>query len=268
MELLAIKSEIGKGVYIIENKNDKKEILEKYPGCSHRIFKENEKKSALKWADVKEISNRSQQVVNIPSTNNSKQGKHEFIQTLEDLRKLGYTYAELNLSNGKNFKLWLDDIKIFSASVRLYFQSFWSSYDYNKYDFNYCSAPDIQFNDFKEQLDKNSKEYKEREDFDEINMLYEAIKYLNKKSFFCRIVYKPEITINGNFIKISHVFKDVSNSKEIDTIDDILDVAINQNNIVSITPYRWSKEINDERYHKAINKLIADNILDKNGKFL
>lgn len=52
MELLAIKDGEGKGIYLVNNEEEKKFLIDKYNGCSYNVFKENEEEMALEWAGI------------------------------------------------------------------------------------------------------------------------------------------------------------------------------------------------------------------------
>lgn len=105
----AIRTGINKGVYTKKELFNKK--LKETPGASHRVFKgENEKKAALEWANVSEIADAMQQVVETENTKNikkTKQQEHPIVQLLNRYSKEGYKTATLYLSNGKEMKVTL-----------------------------------------------------------------------------------------------------------------------------------------------------------------
>ena len=270
MQLLAIRSSNGKGVYVIDGKEEKQELINKYLGCSYRIFKRKEEEEALRWAGERRIANLPEEMT--ISISSKKQKSDSFLATLEHFSKLGYTHVELTLSNGEKYKIWIRDFRylIFSQHLR------WKS----KEHFYYEGGSVYSFNNFKEKLENSFTTWTGSFLYDNEttleDVLYNLIKYLCKEyNHFFNLIKRPNITINGEYIIIDSTFQDErhkSSRNYIQCIEEIQvqkNIAINKGHIINIKPLDpIDSVIDDEMYNKVIDKLIGENIVTIDGSIV
>lgn len=281
MEFLAIKSENGKGVYLCKNKQEKSAILKQYEGCSNRTFSEKEKDKALEWANVKEVANRPQQVVNTPSNTLKKQAKDvsesEFIDTLNELKNRGYSAARIFLNDGTNFTITIDAAPYYANL---------NSTDRNGHgliDLSRISGIRDSFDTLRKYYEDNyyrnyKKDYPSYEDF-----VYEYLKNLrtapNYNSEKITVpIYNTlpvaKIIVHGKFIVIDKYydkaqFKNIENTSYwnrkavINILDESnikKDLVINTESIIKIVPLNNEWVITDKNWLKAISRLESEGL--------
>lgn len=277
MEFLAIKSENGKGVYLCKNKQEKSAILKQYEGCSNRTFSEKEKDKALEWANVKEVANRPQQVVNTPSNTSNKQAKDvsesEFIDTLNELKNMGYSAARIFLNDGTNFTIIIDAAPYYANL---------NSTDRDGHSLGDLSHSTVSygFDTLRKYYEKYycEKDYPSYEDF-----VYEYLKNLrtapnyNSEKITVPIyntLPAAKIIVYGKFIVIDKYY-DKAQFKNIEkisrwrsrTVINILDesnvkkdLVINTESITKIVPLNNEWVITDKNWLKAISRLESEGL--------
>ena len=110
MKYLAVRNCDQKGVYQYKNKEEKLELLKKFNGLSIRNF--DDKKAALNWANVKEVGNREQQVVQENQNKKTKETKKKventketniFDKLIEKSKTFDTNFAKITMVNGDTF---------------------------------------------------------------------------------------------------------------------------------------------------------------------
>ncbi len=279
MEFLAIKSENGKGVYLCKNKQEKSAILKQYEGCSNRTFSEKEKDKALEWANVKEVANRPQQVVNTPSNTSKKQAKDvpesEFIDTLNELKNMGYSAARIFLNDGTNFTITINAAPYYanlnSAGIDGHHLGDLSNYSGIRDSFN-ALRKYYEDNYYRE------KDYPSYEDF-----VYKYLKNLRTApNYNLEKITVPiyntlpaaKIVVHGKFIVIDKYydkaqFKNTGSSyygnrsAVINILDESnvkKDLVINTESITKIVPLNNEWVITDKNWLKAISRLESEGL--------
>ena len=273
MEFLAIKSENGKGVYLCKNKQEKSAILKQYEGCSNRTFSEKEKDKALEWANVKEVANRPQQVVNTPSNTSKKQAKDvpesEFIDTLNELKNMGYSEACIFLNDGTNFTITIDAAPYYANL---------NSTDRDGHclgDLSHCSGIRDGFNNLRKYYENNyyrEKDYPSYDDF-----VYKYLKNLRTApNYNLEKITVPiyntlpaaKIVVHGKFIVIDKYydkaqFKNTGYITVINILDESnvkKDLVINTESITKIVPLNNEWVITDKNWLKAISRLESEGL--------
>lgn len=279
MEFLAIKSENGKGVYLCKNKQEKSAILKQYEGCSNRTFSEKEKDKALEWANVKEVANRPQQVINTPSNTSKKQAKDvsesEFIDTLNELKNRGYSACRIFLNDGTNFTITIDTAPYY-ANLNTTDRGGHSLGDLSCY-----SSIRYGFDTLRKYYEDNyyrEKDYPSYEDF-----MYEYLKNLrtapnyNSEKITVPIyntLPAAKIIVHGKFIVIDKYydkaqFKNTgcsyfsSRNAVINILDESnvkKDLVINTESITKIVPLNNEWVITDKNWLKAISRLESEGL--------
>ena len=273
MEFLAIKSENGKGVYLCKNKQEKSAILKQYEGCSNRTFNEKEKDKALEWANVKEVANRPQQVVNTPSNTSKKQAKDvsesEFIDTINELKNMGYSACRIFLNDGTNFTITIDTAP--------YYANLNSTNRDGHYlgDLSNCSGIRDSFNALRKYYEDNyyrEKDYPSYEDF-----VYKYLKNLRTApNYNLEKITVPiyntlpaaKIVVHGKFIVIDKYydkaqFKNTGYITVINILDESnvkKDLVINTESITKIVPLNNEWVITDKNWLKAISRLESEGL--------
>ena len=279
MEFLAFKSENGKGVYLCKNKQEKSAILKQYEGCSNRTFSEKEKDKALEWANVKEVANRPQQVVNTPSNTSKKQAKDvsesEFIDTINELKNMGYSACRIFLNDGTNFTITIDTAP--------YYANLNSTNRDGHYLGDLSNYPGIRdsFNALRKYYEDNyyrEKDYPSYEDF-----VYKYLKNLRTApNYNLEKITVPiyntlpaaKIVVHGKFIVIDKYydkaqFKNTGSSyygnrsAVINILDESnvkKDLVINTESITKIVPLNNEWVITDKNWLKAISRLESEGL--------
>ena len=273
MEFLAIKSENGKGVYLCKNKQEKSAILKQYEGCSNRTFNEKEKDKALEWANVKEVANRPQQVVNTPSNTSKKQAKDvsesEFIDTINELKNMGYSACRIFLNDGTNFTITIDTAP--------YYANLNSTNRDGHYlgDLSNCSGIRDSFNALRKYYEDNyyrEKDYPSYDDF-----VYKYLKNLRTApNYNLEKITVPiyntlpaaKIVVHGKFIVIDKYydkaqFKNTGYITVINILDESnvkKDLVINTESITKIVPLNNEWVITDKNWLKVISRLESEGL--------
>lgn len=291
MNYLAIKNGNNKGVYEYETKAERKMLMKKTTGASFRIF-EGEKKraNALAWAGVKEVANRSQQVVEKMSEEQkkTKQTKESmFEKLLKKSKEWNAPFVKITMSNGDYFFMALQSFCTFETSG--YLQSVskcercnWNdkecevsidrSYYYKDQDYHYGNIQE-QFHEYykKEIIEYYAKkdnyykyEYMIPKEIELFKQMLETSK--TKEQFIYQIENATTFEIIDDFVFVKdsidnfNVFtkQEYSRAEYRKLTIDYSSLYINTKEIVKMEPYFASSAksmiITDENYVKALKE--------------
>lgn len=280
MEFLAIRNGEGKGVYVCNDKEERRKYLNMYPGSSCTIFKDTEKEKALKWAGVNEVSNRKQKVVEVNSGKKNKQekqktDKHQFLEMIDYYLENGFDYVCVKTDDGSTVWFWIRDLAYISSASYIRDVSDYSSgalrCNYISYYKNYCTTQLIPFDVFADFLQKETDSFVEGRKIvkDEAFLVHFYSELINSMMRNRRIDFyfkkKSSIEMLGDMAIIDYSYENINSAKtttsESATKELYVDewekrfVAINVNHVVSVIPYKTPFKIEDDLFLKAIKEV-------------
>ena len=225
MSYIAIRNTEYKGVY--REKGFNKQIC-KIKGLSHRTFKESELEKALKWAEVKDVTNVEEIKENIdtPSTEHKITSNNPVFEVIMNCKEKGYDGVCLTTKNFGEIYLKLNSVNIFMSPSLI----------------DYCENRDSLVEYFKRLnkeccIDNIKAEILKFEGLSEVNVVNSS--YINLGNFWTKpksstMFAKKEILIS-NTIALKMNFEDVLQSYKDFTINND-EVSLIQH--ISILPPR------------------------------
>ena len=291
MNYLAIKNGNNKGVYEYETKAERKTLMEKTTGASFRIFEgEKNRVNALTWAGVKEVANRSQQVVEKMSEKQkkTKQTKESmFEKLLKKSKEWNAPFVKITMSNGDYFFMALQSFCAFETSGYLQSVSRCASCNYNDNEYKisingsyYYKDRDYHYGNIQEQFhayykkeiieyyanqnNYNKYEYMIPKEIELFKKMLETSKI--KEQFIYQIENATTFEIIDDFVFVKDAIDNfnVFNKQEYSRREcrkltiDYSSSCINTKEIVKIEPYFASSAksmiIIDENYVKALKE--------------
>ena len=282
MKYLAVRNCDQKGVYQYKNKDEKLELLKKFNEFSIRNF--NDKKAALNYADVKEVENREQKVVQEKKERKTKKKVKNtketniFDKLIEKSKKFDTNFAKITMINGDTFIVTSKEFVLLHEKLNIEAIRTSAKYTENKKVQILLDAIDVR-------LELNSDiniENKILEYFRHYSRHIEEYILLTKIEFFedvfrkilsynfhdKKVTYSIVPTINyeqiGEFVFLENVIHDITETKHqkhyltsnLITKESI----INVNQIVKIEPYnqeeKWNNFIlTDSDFVKIVKKI-------------
>lgn len=278
MELFAIRTGSGKGIYPCNSKEEKAALISKFPQSSYRIFQENERMQALDWIRKSSSGNSRKQ---IPKTNGNTiiinktkqataEGPHPFSQMIEKFRKLGYSGVRITLAGDpsiNSFDFWMDSFLYYNSPYhvtaldgrRSYYDSEYRlNISLNGYSYSYPG-----FNDFKDNFEKQFEllsntcdgipfEQALSKSLDKILSQY----YGHDKNAILGQMKGAKITFTGNFAYISSAYRTISINNDAITQASpaikengaIHDIAINTEQVIKMEPFACKYRVSDKQY--------------------
>lgn len=235
--LLAIKNTEGKGVYFCEDNKHRNKIVQKYPGCSHRIFNDNENKAACKWAGVSNVVNETNRVESQTKKYNNKlatpksiqqavtPANNSFMLFINHLYHLNAETAVIKLVDNTEIKIILKDLKTILRTIR---DSWYGTcrYSHDRDEMlNFYTTDVTSMHQFEERV-KHAYEQDSESNLNFKDWLFVVFKALDEDedhADWYETTFASKLTSFGNIIKIENP----NNHKTI---------AINSDHVVSITP--------------------------------
>lgn len=286
MNYLAVKHPRYSAVIPYNTKIEKKALVNeyksKYPGMSFVSYTEKEKKEALAFAGVDDIS----KVLSAESNTDSKSGFVSFTNVLNQMKELGYDYTAIKLTNGAQYCIWLRDF-IYWPERDLVAQELYLCPDDFKIKIQWNEKPIAQyvsFSDFDWKLESLwedlIEDYPSRfankpkselieEVLEQIYIEYDKRKkssgsiyspyydrYSNSDHLF-GVIFANKFEGYGNFVLFENVFESVDEHalNVIDTKGFKKNVSINITQICAIVPYRARTKIANKNWLDVIIKM-------------
>ena len=285
MKYLAVRNCDQKGVYQYKNKEEKLELLKKFNGLSIRNF--DDKKSALNWADIKEVINREQQVIQEKKNEKTKKTKKKventkeaniFDKLIKKSKTFDTNFAKITMINGDTFIVTLKEFVLLHEKLNIEAIRTSAKYTENKKVQILLDAIDVRFdlssdinieNKILEYFRHYSRYIEEYILFTKIEFFEDVFRKILSYNFHDKkVTYSIIPTINyeqiGEFVFLKNVIHDITETKHqkyyltsnLITKESI----INVNQIAKIEPYnqeeKWNNFIlTDSDFVKIVKKI-------------